>query len=109
MSKNDASLTDSEWEAEFNGPRERLLKQIFGNIPCPVKDLSPRVIIKDENWTKGIDFMKSDKPRILNNSGNSDTRGIAEWNAQMHNGGRIVSVMRDDQLSKLAEKPKPIK
>lgn len=63
MSNNGTNLTDAEWEAKINGPRDRLLKEIFGDIPCPVADISPKAVIKDENWEKKEDFMTSDRPQ----------------------------------------------
>lgn len=37
---SNVNLTDAEWEAKFNGPRDRLLKKIFGDTACPAKDPS---------------------------------------------------------------------
>lgn len=108
MAKNDTNLSEAEWEAKFNGPRDRLLKEIFGDTPCPVKDISPKVAFQDKNWEKKNDFMASDRPRILKNM-NADTRGIAEWNEQMRSSGRVVSVMRNEQLADLKAKPEPVK
>lgn len=31
MARGDTILSDAEWEAKFNGPRDRLLKKIFGD------------------------------------------------------------------------------
>lgn len=31
MLRNNTYLSDAEWEAKFNGPRDRLLKKIFGD------------------------------------------------------------------------------
>ncbi len=108
MTKNDTSLTDAEWEAKFNGPRDRLLKEIFGDTPCPIADISPKVVIKDKNWEKKEDFMASDRPRIHENM-NSDSHGVAEWNAQMRSTGRVTTVIRDEQLASLKAKPEPVK
>ena len=108
MSNNDINLTDAEWEAKFNGPRDRLLKEIFGDTQCPAADISPKVAIKDKNWEKKEDFMASDHPRIYKNM-NSDFRGVAEWNEQMRSAGRVTTVIRDEQLADLKEKPEPAK
>ena len=92
MAKTDTNLTDAEWEEKFSGPRNRLLKEIFGDTPCPIVDISPKVIIKDNNWEKKEDFMASNHPRIHTNM-NSGSCGIAEWNEQMQKTGRIESVI----------------
>ena len=108
MSKTESNLTDAEWEAKFNGPRDRLLKEIFGDIQCPVADISPKVVIEDKNWEKKEDFMASDRPRIYKNM-NSDSRGVAEWNEQMRSTGRVTTVIQDEQLADLKAKPEPVK
>ena len=108
MSNNDINLTDAEWEAKFNGPRDRLLKEIFGDTQCPAADISPKVAIKDKNWEKKEDFMASDRPRIHENM-NSDSRGVAKWNEQMHKSGRITTVITEDQLENLKAKPELVK
>ena len=108
MSNNDTNLTDAEWEAKFNGPSDRLLKEIFGDTPCPVADISPKVVIEDKNWEKKEDFMASDRPRIHENM-NSDSRGVAKWNEQMHKSGRITTVISEDQLENLKAKPELVK
>lgn len=108
MTKTESNLADAEWEAKFNDPRDRLLKEIFDGTPCPVADISPKVVIKDENWDKNEDFMASDRPRI-HKSMNSDSRGIAEFNEQMRKTGRITTVIHDEQLANLKAKPEPVK
>ena len=108
MSNNDINLTDAEWEAKFNGPRDRLLKEIFGDTQCPAADISPKVIIQDKNWKKKEDFMESDSPRIHENM-NSDSCGVAELNEQMRSTGRVTTVIRDEQLADLKAKPEPVK
>ena len=108
MAKTESNLTDAEWEAKFNGPRDRLLKEIFGDTPCPVADISPKVVIKDKNWEKKEDFMASDRPRI-HKIMNADARGVAEWNEQMRSTGRVTTVIRDEQLADLKAKPEPVK
>lgn len=106
MSNNDTNLTDAEWEAKFNGPRDRLLKEKFGDTPCPVADISPKVVIKDENWEKNEDFMASNRHRIHKSM---DMTGLAEWNEQMRKNGRITTVIREDQLESLKARPEPVK
>lgn len=108
MAKNDTNLTDAEWEEKFNGPRDQLLKRIFGDTPCPVGDISPKLSVKDKNWEKKEDFMTSTRPRITAPL-NADLRGLAEWNEQMQKTGKIVTAIRDDQLAELKAKPEPIK
>ena len=48
MSNVNSILTDAEWEAKFNGPRDRLLKKIFGDAACPAKDPSSKDAQKDQ-------------------------------------------------------------
>jgi len=100
--KAETTLTDAEWEEKFNSPRNQLLKEIFGDTPCQVKDISPKVVIKDENWDRGNDFMVNGRPRIHKNS-NSDLCSVARWNDQMRSTGKIVSQMKDEpaEVSKL--------
>ena len=85
-----------------------MLKEIFGDTPCPVADISPKVVIKDKNWEKKEDFMASDRPRIHKNM-NADAHGVAEWNEQMRSTGRVTTVIRDEQLASLKAKPEPVK
>ena len=46
---NSCEMTDAEWEAKWNGPRDRLLKEKFSNVPCDIKDISPVTRITDVN------------------------------------------------------------
>jgi len=109
MLKNESNLTDAEWEAEFNGPRDALLKKIFGDTPCEVKDISPKVSFTDPNWgKKNADFMADGHPRIYKNM-NVDTRGIVEWNEQMRTSGKIITKAREEDLGNLKAKPEPVK
>lgn len=66
MARSETELTEAEWDAKWKGPRDRLLKEVFGDAPCPVTDVSPRIQEIDENWDKKIDFMASSKPRMTN-------------------------------------------
>lgn len=106
MQNANSNLSDAEWEAKFNGPRDRLLKKIFGDEACQVKDLSPKVTITDENWESGKDFMASKEPRITNPM-NMSFEGVQKINEQLHNGGRIERVMSCEDLQKDVNKAKP--
>ena len=108
MANAESNLTDAEWEAKFNGPRDALLKEIFGDTPCPIKDISPKVAFRDKNWERNEDFMASSKQRILKNM-NPNMAGIAEWNEQMRNSGKIVKVISSSELGDLKAKPDPVK
>lgn len=107
MPKTESNLTDAEWEAKFNGPRDRVLKEIFGDTPCEVKDISPKVIFTDANWEKkNADFMITGRPRVYKPL---DTNGLAEWNEQMRTSGKIVTKVREEDLENLKAKPEPVK
>ena len=106
--KDETTLSDAEWEEKFNTPRNRLLKEIFGDTSCPVKDISPKVLIKDENWNKGNDFMVDSRPRFYKSS-NSELGQIASWNDQMRTSGKIVSQVKDEPPASLKEKLEPVK
>lgn len=109
MSKTESNLTDAEWEAKFNSPRDRLLKEIFGDTPCEVRDISPKVSFTDPNWgKKNADFVSSGRPRVHKNM-NVDTHGIALWNEQMRTSGKIVTKARKEDLENLKAKPEPVK
>ena len=106
--KGETTLSDAEWEEKFNTPRNRLLKEIFGDTSCPVKDISPKVVIKDENWDRGNDFMVNRRPRFYKSS-NSEFGQIASWNDQMRTSGKIVSQVEDESSASLKEKPELVK
>lgn len=95
---NSCEMTDAEWEAKWNGPRDRLLKEKFSNVPCDIKDISPVTRITDVNWEKKIDFMAKPDNRITHPM-NSDTIGLDEINRQLaENNGRLVVVERDHKV-----------
>lgn len=102
MSKAATEMTDGEWEAKFNGPRDRLLKKIFGDTPCPVSDLSPKT-------TVGLSEKKTDKARVYKNMAAEDTRWLAEWNEQMRTTGKVVKKITQEKLSELGLKTEPVK
>lgn len=107
MPKIESNLTDAEWEAKFNGPRDALLKEIFGDTPCEVKDLSPKVSFTDPNWgKKNADFMVAGRPRVYKPL---DTNGLAEWNEQLRTSGKIITKAREEDLENLKAKPEPVK
>lgn len=103
MSKNTTEMTDSEWEAKFNGPRDRLLKKIFGDVPCPVSDLSPKTVIcSSEKKSKN-------ESRVYKSPMMEDTRWLAEWNEQMRTTGKVVKKITPDKLAELGVKTEPVK
>lgn len=106
MSKTDTELTDREWEAKSAGPRKALLKRIFGDTPCKVADISPKTVVKDENWEEGKSFMEIDNHRVYKQL---DTTGLAELNRQLQKDGRVVLKMRAEQLKDLRAKAEPVK
>lgn len=109
MTKNDTSLTDAEWEAKFNGPRDALFKEIFGDTPCPVADISPKTVVVDANWGKtNADFMVAGRPRVYK-SMNSNAQEIAKWNEQLRTSGKIITKALEEDLENLKEKPEPVK
>lgn len=109
MSKTESNLTDAEWEAKFNGPRDRLLKEIFGDTPCEVKDISPKVSFTDPNWgKKNADFMIAGRTRAHKNM-NVDTRGLAMWNEQLRTSGKIITKAPEEDLENLKAKLEPVK
>lgn len=109
MSRVETNLTDAEWEAKFNGPRQALLERLFGKTPCPVSDLSPVVRVVDKNFGTGKSFMDQDYVRITHPM-NANTDGLEQYTAQIQrNGGRLVVKMTASKLDELKEVPAPVK
>lgn len=95
---NTIEMADAEWEAKWNGPRERLFKKLFNQTPCDIKDVSPMTRVTDVNWYAKKDFMAKPDNRITCPM-NSDTVGLDEINRQLtENHGRLVVVERDRKI-----------
>lgn len=76
MSRTETTLSDAEWEAKFNGPRNALIKRLFGDKLCPVTDISPVYRVIDKDWGKtgpSANFMN--RVRITNPM-NVSTEGL---------------------------------
>lgn len=101
MSMTAAEMTDREWEEKFNDPRDRLLKKIFGDVPCPVSDLSPKTVVHNASKKRG--------PRVYRSPMMDDTPWIVDWNEQMRTTGKSVKKITQDKLAELGVKIDPVK
>ena len=91
MSMTETSLSNEEWEALYNKPREALFARIFGDKMCKITDISPKVIVTDKNWNSGKSWM--DQLRITDPM-NNDHEWVGYYNQLLHdNNGVMVTVV----------------
>ena len=99
-------MTDSEWEAKFNGPRDKLFERLFGK-------LDPKKVKEAEDKANAIEHTTTVQEMIAKRraiKGMPNDPWLGEYNRRLHEGnGKIVTKIDEEKLKELKEIPEPIK